>query len=349
MPTVLFVGGGSIGHIAPALAVWHALREQNHNVQAHFVCTARKEDQQFLRNTDIPFTAFETPRVGLSLLWTFHRAMTQAKELLDQIKPDVIFSKGSNVSIPVCLAAHRRGIPIILHESDAVMGRANRIVARWAKHICTGFPIAATMNYEPSTINHTGNPIRPGASQGNRAEGRRLTGLSSERPVLLVMGGSQGSLAINQIVATLLPTLLKSCDVIHLTGKGKELKIKADGYWSHSFVTEELPHIYALADIAVSRAGANSIAELAANAIPTILVPLRGVGHDHQQHNAVFVEREQGCVLLQQKTLRNTLIPTVEQLIDDGEMRESLGRQLHRLHKTNAAECIAKILQQELA
>jgi len=346
MSTVLFVGGGSIGHIAPAIAVLEALRERDRSSQAHFVCSERKEDQKFLKNTDVPFTTLKAPKIGPSLLWTFPSAMRQAKALLDEIKPRVIFSKGGYVSVPICLAAHQRRIPIVLHESDAVMGRANRLVSRWAKHICLGLPLSTD---SLSTFHSTGNPIRAEIAHGNRAEGLKLTGLDGKRPILLVTGGSQGAQTINQIIAELLPEILKLCDVVHLTGKGKELNIKQNGYWSRPFVTDELPHLYALADIAVSRAGAGSIAELAANSIPTILVPLRGVGHDHQQLNAELIEKEHGCVLIQQKLLSQKLVPKIEQLISNKEGLRSLGKQLNKFHKKDAAANIAKILQEELA
>lgn len=352
MHTLLFVGGGSIGHIAPALAVWEELRDRSSNLQAHFVCSMRAEDQKFLRNAHVPFTAIKAPRIGLSLPLDFVHAMLQAKALLNNVKPAVIFSKGGSVSVPVCLAAHWMGIPIVLHESDAVMGYANRIVARWARHICLGFPPNHqhhTLHSSLLTFHFTGNPIRPEVTRGTRTEGLRITGLTGERPTLLIMGGTQGAKIINETIEKLLPKLLQHCDIVHLTGTGKELHVKQDGYWAHPFVTSELPHLYAIADIAISRAGAESIAELAANAIPTILVPLRGVGHDHQQYNAEVVAKKGGCIILQQRTLSSTILPTIERLFCTPNEQKTLGRQLHALHAADAAKRIANILLEMLA
>ena len=299
---ILFAGGGSIGHIAPALAVWEALRERRPEACAHFVCAANGTDGDFLAENGCAFTAITTPRIGLRLPLQIFTAYRQAARTIDAFNPDIVFSKGGAISVPVCFAAHRKNIPIVLHESDAVSGRANRLVARWAQRVCT----------------ECGNPVRRAVTHGSREKGLALTGFSGNRPILLVMGGSQGAQTLNGIVLDKLNELTTICDIIHITGKGKSPGPSISqnpSYWSAPFVIAELPHLYAIASAALSRAGAGAIAELEANGIPAVLVPLRGVGHDHQYTNAVVASRKPLFMHLEQETLREQLFPAVRQLI----------------------------------
>ncbi|MCA9370376.1 MAG: UDP-N-acetylglucosamine--N-acetylmuramyl-(pentapeptide) pyrophosphoryl-undecaprenol N-acetylglucosamine transferase [Candidatus Peregrinibacteria bacterium] len=327
MQTILFVGGGSVGHIAPSVAVWDACKTLQPDLSAHFICSPRQDDAAFLKKNTLPFTVLNAPRASLLFPVQFVKAVRSAKQILDAVKPDIIFSKGGYVSLPICFEAHRRKIPIILHESDAVSGYANTIVSRWATHVCTGFP--------------TGNPIRKEITEGSKKEARRITGFDGSKPVLLVMGGSQGATSINEAIIAQLDDLLLRCDIIHITGRNKGSYVPlARNYYATEFANEELKHFYALADIALSRAGAGSIAELVANDIPSILVPLRGVGHDHQYKNALAAVESSACIHLEQKELRTKLLPTVH----------TLSTQTH--HKkpaaSDAALQIAKIIVQTL-
>lgn len=346
---ILFVGGGSVGHIAPSLAVWHAMKRLEPSAEAHFVCADRTDDREFLYQNSVEFTSLAAPRLSLRFPFAFLPAYRHAVRIIASFAPNVIFSKGGYVSIPVCLAARRRGIPIVLHESDVVSGRANRIVARWAHHICLGFPLE-TVGRCSGNVTYTGNPIREEVrSGGNREEGLRLCGFNGTRPVLLVMGGSQGSQVLNEAVIGLQAELLQHCDIIHITGRGKVCAPARPGYWSTPFAQEVLPHLYAAADIALSRAGASVLGELAANGIPAILVPLRGVGHDHQQQNARIVEEAGGCVLLQQCDLETALLPVLRILAHDASARSRFAESMSRFYVPDADERIAHVVQKFLA
>ncbi|PIR52730.1 hypothetical protein COU76_04975 [Candidatus Peregrinibacteria bacterium CG10_big_fil_rev_8_21_14_0_10_49_10] len=305
---ILFVGGGSIGHIAPAIAIMQAIEMMKPGVRCHFVCLPSQMETEYLQKYHCAYSTINSPRLSFSFPWKFLQAYTQASRLLTEVEPAVVFSKGGHLSVPVCLAARRKGIPIVLHESDAMSGYANRIVGRWANAICTGFPL-----HNPShKYMYTGNPIRREVTEGRREEALRITGLKGNRPVLLVMGGSQGAQALNEAVAEHCKELLTVCDVIHITGRGKQGALLQDPrYVQRDFVYDTLPHFYALADLALSRAGANALSELAANGIHTIVVPLRSVGHDHQQKNAEAALKS-GCVLLQQNDLKKSLVQTVK-------------------------------------
>ena len=152
--------------------------------------------------------------------FTFLRAVGRAKKILNEQKPDILFSKGGYVSLPLCYAAKKQKIPIILHESDSVSGNANKIVAKWADKICTGFPNLATYQHNHITT-YTGNPVRAYITEGSKKEGLSIAGFDGTKPVLLVMGGSQGAKAINEAVMAQLDDLLLRCDIIHITGRGK--------------------------------------------------------------------------------------------------------------------------------
>ncbi|TSC58603.1 MAG: UDP-N-acetylglucosamine--N-acetylmuramyl-(pentapeptide) pyrophosphoryl-undecaprenol N-acetylglucosamine transferase [Candidatus Peregrinibacteria bacterium Greene0416_19] len=338
---ILLVGGSSGGHIYPLVAVWEALRRMEPQAQALAVCSQKESDADMLRAAGLPYAQIPVVHLSLSLPVTFLRAMKKAQDILSGFQPDVIFSKGGAVSAPVCYAAHRMHIPIVLHESDAVSGRANRLVARWADVVCRGFPIPSVRS--PLSV-FTGNPIRRHITEGSREKGLRLTGLTGDRPILLVLGGSQGARAINEVIARRLDELLAIGDIVHLTGPGKETGVERKGYWARPFVHNELPDVYALVTLAVSRAGAGFISELAANGIPNVLVPIRGVAHDHQQWNAEAVARKNACVLLAEESLDTTLVPTINALIADETKRADLSKHIGEFFQPDAAKNIATIV-----
>ena len=345
MCKILFVGGGSIGHIAPAIAVWQEFASVHPNSEAHFICSQRTEDSSFLLNQDLPYTTISATRLSWNIPWNFFKAYRKTSKIIDKFKLDIIFSKGGYVSVPACFAAHRKGVPIVLHESDTVSGRANWLASHLASRICTGFP---TINHGDKYVT-TGNPIRTNITNGTREEGLRITGFSGTRPVLLVIGGSQGAQALNTATSELLTDLKDVCDIIHITGRGKGEETSTANYWAKPFIEEELKHLYAITDIALSRAGAGSISELAANSIASILVPLRGVGHDHQQKNAEYVKQEGGCILLQQNVLQEKLCALIKQLTEDDELRSKLSNGIHALHQKNAPQKIQRVLEETLS
>ncbi len=343
---ILFVGGGSIGHIAPCVAVWRACQKIDGAAESYFICTDRKEDGDFLRKENVPFTQIPVRRFSFGSLTKIIGALHAARRIIREYSPDVVFSKGGALSIPVTLAAKFSGVPVVLHESDAVSGRANRLISKWATNVCTGFPTGKATSHWPLATGRTftGNPIRPEVTQGSREQGLRLTGFSGQKPILLVTGGSQGAVAINDAIARHLKELLMIADVIHLTGKGKQGAGQHEGYWSQEFAQHELPHLYAVADLAISRGGAGNIGELAACGIPTIIIPLRGVGHDHQLRNAEAASRSGGCVLLHQEAMDGALLPAVTELLTDAAARRRMHDAVLTLHVPDAADRIASIV-----
>ncbi len=327
------------------MAVWKALKAKDPSAEAHQVCSPRPEEAEFLRNAGIPFTALPVRNPHPLRLFGFISSLLTASRVFSSFKPNVVFSKGGGISVPVAIIAKLRGVPVVLHESDAVSGNANRVVALWAKTICKGFPVS----HQQSTISNeqfvfTGNPVRPEVTQGNKEEGKKITGLDGSKPVLLVIGGSQGAQALNEAVTSQIDALLKVVEIVHLTGLGKETKIQKPGYWAKPFAYGELQHLYALADFALSRSGAGAITELAANGIPAILVPLRGVAHDHQEANAVRAAESGGCTVVQQTELVTMLRTVVESLALDAERRKEMSQNIRSLARSDAAQVLADVV-----
>ncbi len=313
---ILLVSGGSIGHIAPLVAIWRAVERLAPSSETLLLCADREEELLFSQAEGIRAIGLARPRIGLTLGASLLRNTRSARKALDTFMPDVVVSKGGAVSIPTCMLAWQRGIPVILHESDALMGRANRLLSRFASRVCLGHA-GACPGRDDAVV--TGNPVRAAVFAGTAEHGRAITGFHDAKPVLLVLGGSQGAAALNAAIRQNLDALLADWNVVHLTGHGKQGAAAKPGYWSKPFAQEELPHLYALAAAAISRAGAGAIAELAANAIPTLLVPLRGLAQDHQWHNARSAEKEGWCRILEQGAL-TTAPDALRTLLADHEI-----------------------------
>ncbi len=337
----LFVGGGSGGHIVPMLAVADALKKYQRDADIFFLCSEKQVDQEFLKDAGVAYDTLPIPMRGLRFPILFLRNYRKAARILDERKTQAVFCKGGGVSVPACIAARMRGIPIVVHESDAVMGNSNRRVARFATKICLG--MAGSYKQDPRT-QVTGNPVRTVVTQGEKEKALKITGFTGTRPILLVMGGSQGAQSINESIWKDLDALLRLCDVIHLTGAGKQKTISRAGYWSSEMSSGELHHFYALADLCVCRAGAGSIGELAANGIPTILVPIRGLAHDHQYKNAIMARDNGGCVLVLQEEMEEKLVSEISRILADDGLRSQMRKKISALYHPEAAVRIAEII-----
>lgn len=360
---ILYIGGGSGGHLAPLVAVERAVHELEPKAKHLFVCTETEDDIAFLKQAAVRYQTLPLPRHPLRHPITLLQSLGSARAIIETFKPDAIFSKGGIVSIPLGFIAHRKKIPIVLHESDAVMGRANRVIAKWAEKVCVGFPMK-DMRCQMSDVSKketdicdlkseicvlTGNPLRPHITDGSKAEGLRITGLSGKRPILLIIGGSQGAQALNDAIEENIDLLLAQVDIVHLTGRKKKTSINKTGYWQTEFAYEELPHLYAIADMALSRAGAGAITELASNGIPMILVPIEGLANNHQVLNAITAQENGGCILLLQSHLASKLPKVIGDLLENPERRTEISQNVRSLYKASAAGHIAEIIIQCVA
>lgn len=253
-------------------------------------------------------------------------------------KPNVVFSKGGYVGIPVVFAAKALKIPVVLHESDVLPGLANKFASKKADVICMSY--LESKELLPRSIKKvvTGNPVREFITKGNRDKGFEFTGLSQDHPVILVMGGSQGAQHINEAIVESLPKI--DAQVIHITGKGKKVKDNNDQYKSYEYINEELPNLYAISDIIISRSGANSLAEIAALGLPSILIPIaKAASRGEQTINAE----------VHKKAHPNTWIIADEELTTE-KLQEGILFALNKNSKkhtsNNAAEKILEVLEE---
>ena len=239
----------------------------------------------------------------------------QAYSILKKFQADVVFSKGGFVSVPVVVAAKLLKIPIILHESDAIPGLANRICFKFANKICLGLEESKKyIGASARKIIVTGNPIRSFLKDGDKQIGYKLTGLNKFRPVILVMGGSQGALQVNNLVGKSLDELLKRFQIVHIRGRGNlDIGLHKTGYIQYEFLDEYLPHVYAIADLVVSRGGANSLAEIAYLKKKALIIPLgTNVSRGDQIENAKLFSRKFGWNVLFEDVSREDFINAIE-------------------------------------
>jgi UDP-N-acetylglucosamine--N-acetylmuramyl-(pentapeptide) pyrophosphoryl-undecaprenol N-acetylglucosamine transferase len=359
---IVITGGGSGGHVTPALAVADELK--SHGAQIYFIGSKNETEQHLVSVAGYEFLAVATGKFRryLSLtnivdLFKVLVGLVQSYVILGRIKPQAVFAKGGYVSVPVAYAAWLRNIPVITHESDVVMGLANRLIAKKASRVCTGFPVDAYKKLELNNLVYTGNPVRSMFLEKQESKSTTYKRLKfvSGKPTLLVMGGSQGAMAINAMLFEKISEYLKTFQIIHLTGeydfvKAKDLQKKLDAkpYQPYSFVTSELTSLLNIADIVVARASANTFTELAYLQKPTIIIPLPSAASDHQRANAKYIEAAGGALVLEQNKLTADLLyEKVVQLSEDAKTQSSLSKAIHSFYIPSATADIAKHILEE--
>jgi UDP-N-acetylglucosamine--N-acetylmuramyl-(pentapeptide) pyrophosphoryl-undecaprenol N-acetylglucosamine transferase len=262
----------------------------------------------------------------------------QAIFLIMKVRPNVVFSKGGFVSCPVVWAAWLLGRPVIIHESDITPGLANRLSIPFAKKICYSFPETAKGKGV-----HTGIPIRNTLFSGNAEEGRKICGFKDSKPVVMIIGGSLGSQVINTAIRESLPTLLREYNICHICGKGNRTEDQ-DGYKQFEYVNTELAHLFAMADIVISRSGATTLFELLALRKPNLLIPLAlNASRGDQILNARSFEGQgYSHVLLQEKLTSETLITSLSKAFND---RKNMAAAMEKSTFTDGVESVIKVIE----
>ena len=317
MLRIVLTGGGTAGHVIPHMALIPELRELG--CELHYIGTSDGIERDIIGDL-VPYSGISAGKLRRYASWQNFidpfrviRGFGQALRVLRQVRPDIVFSKGGFVAVPVVLAARVCRIPVVIHESDMSPGLANRLALPFAAHICVTFP--ETLRAVPrSRSTLTGTPIRPELFRGQRAEGMRFVGADGTRPILLFLGGSLGAASINECVIRSLSQLLEQYFVVHVTGMGQAVKqVERPGYRQYKFLTAQLPDVMHAADLVVSRAGSNSIHELLALRKPHILVPLsRRVSRGDQVLNAASFSDQGFCEVISDEELTpGTLLQTV--------------------------------------
>lgn len=316
MKKIVMTGGGTAGHVTPNIALMPALKENGFEIS--YIGSYDGIEKRLIEALNIPYYGISSGKLrryfdlkNFSDPFKVVKGYCQAVHLLKKIHPDVVFSKGGFVSVPVVLAAKHCKIPAIIHESDITPGLANKLAIPGATKVCCNFP--ETMKYLPSEkAVLTGSPIRQELLNGDASKAFSMCNFKdTEKPVILIIGGSSGSKVINTALRDLLPELLKRYNVIHLCGKGNldPSLSNTDGYAQFEYANKELADLFALSDLVISRAGANAICELLALRKPNILIPLSAAASRGDQILNANSFRSSGySYVLEEENVSNTAL-----------------------------------------
>lgn len=311
---IVLTGGGTTGHVAVNLALIPILKKDNWEI--HYIGSKNGIEKDLIENIDgVKYHSISTGKLRrqfsfrnitdiFRVLW----GSIQSVFKIAKIRPNVAFSKGGFVSVPVLFGAWVNRVPAISHESDLTPGLANKLVQPFVKTIFTTFP--ETEKYIKSGKGKFLGPvIRQDLKDGNKEKGKRLLGITNDKPIILVMGGSLGAKKLNDLVRDNLDNLLKDYNIIHAAGKdGYDSSIKREGYYQFEYLKEELKDILAASDIVISRAGANSIFEFLYYKIPMLLIPLpAGASRGDQVDNAKSFANNGFALVLEEKSMNDEI------------------------------------------
>ena len=350
MKKIILTGGGTAGHVTPNLALIPSLKALDYEIR--YIGSYQGIEKRLIENAGIPYDGISSGKLrryldvkNFSDPFRVLKGYAQALRLIHRYKPDVVFSKGGFVSVPGVLAAKHYKVPVIIHESDMTPGLANKICIPSATKVCCNFP--ETLKYLPSDkAVLTGSPIRAELLSGDRLAGLSYSHLSADRPVILVIGGSLGSVTVNGVIRRILPRLLKDFQVIHICGKGNldESLIGTAGYVQYEYVDAPLKHLFAAADLVVSRAGANSICELLALHKPNLLIPLSAAASRGDQilNAKSFGAQGFSKVLEEEALTEDTLYQSIQDLYEN---RAKYITAMEGSSLTNAVDTIISLIE----
>ncbi len=346
MKKIILTGGGTAGHVTPNLALIPSLKAEGWEI--HYIGTENGIERRLIEAVD--GVTYHVIKSGKLRRYFDVRNFTdpfrvvagsfQSAALVKKIHPNIVFSKGGFVSVPVVYGAAISGVPVLIHESDMTPGLANRLSVPFAKALCCTFPEAAASAGKKGRV--TGTPLRAELFTGDRETGRRLFSLTDSRPVLMVVGGSSGAQAINRAVRASLNQLTECFEVVHLCGKGN-LDAECEGakrYHQYEYLDEDMRHAYACADVLISRAGSNTLCEILALKKPALLIPYpKEASRGDQILNArSFEQRGLAHVLMQEDMTADTLLTAV---IDTYKDR---GRLIDAMERESSSDGVANVM-----
>ena len=320
---IIMTGGGTAGHVTPNLALAPKLKEKGFNIK--YIGSYDGIEKEIITDAGIEYFAISSGKLrryfdmkNFTDPFKVMKGVGQALRILSKEKPNVVFSKGGFVAVPVVIAASIKGIPVIAHESDLTPGLANKLAAPFCNKLCVTF--RESLSYVKGNKGAlTGTPIREEILNGSRLEGKKICGFKNDKEILLIIGGSLGAKSINDEVRKHLDEILKEFNVIHICGKGNldSSLENIEGYNQYEYVKEQLPHMLKVADYVISRAGANGIFELLALKKPTLLIPLsKKVSRGDQILNAKSFEKEGYSIVLDEDEMvdKNLLMEKINEL-----------------------------------
>ena len=345
MKHIVLTGGGTAGHVTPNIALIPRLKELGYEIS--YIGSLDGIEKKLIEELNIPYYGIASGKLrryfdlkNFSDPFKVLKGYAQSRKLLKKLKPDVIFSKGGFVTVPVVVAAKSCKIPAIIHESDMTPGLANKLAIPSATKVCCNFPETLKHLPEEKAV-LTGTPIRQELLSGDKLEALKFCGFTANKPVIMIIGGSLGAAAVNDSMSKILPELLKDFQVVHLCGKGKldESLQNTEGYIQFEYIKKELADLFALADIVVSRAGANAICELLALQKPNLLIPLSAkASRGDQILNARSFEKQGYSMVLEEEEITNEkLLETIHTLY---EKRDDF---TNTMKQSNSIDSITKI------
>lgn len=346
MKKIVMTGGGTAGHVTPNIALMPSLQKAGYEIS--YIGSKDGIEKGLIEDQKIPYYGISSGKLRRYHSWKnfsdpfkVMKGFFEARQIMARIKPDVVFSKGGFVSVPVILAAKTKGIPAIIHESDLTPGLANKLAIPAATKVCCNFP--ETVPYLPAgKAVLTGSPIRQELLHGSRAKGKEFCHFTKDLPVLMIMGGSIGSVYINNAIRGCLDDLLKEFQIIHLCGKGNldESLTNKEGYAQFEYVSDNLPDLFAAADLMIARAGANSICEILALRKPNILIPLgKNASRGDQILNANSFAKQGFSVVLEEENVTSESLKTT--ITDVMANRQTY---IHAMEASGQMDAIATIM-----
>ena len=351
MRKIVLTGGGTLGHVTPHLALIPHLQEAGYEI--HYVGTENGMEADKMKSVPgVVYHAVKSGKLRRYFSWqnftdpfrVVHGAFQSAR-LMGKLKPDVVFSKGGFVAVPVVYGAWLHRIPVLCHESDLTPGLANKLCRPFARRFATTFPECAEALGPKAEM--TGTPLRRELFSGNREKGLAFLGLKGEKPILLMMGGSSGARAVNEALRAALPSLLETFEVAHICGKGNlDLTLEgSEGYAQKEFVDAELPDVLACADLVLSRAGANALCEFQALGRPMLLIPYpKGASRGDQILNARSMEKRGLCrVLMQEDMTPDSLTAAV---LDTWQARDELTAALKNAPPADGTNRVLEMIEE---
>jgi len=313
MKKILLTGGGTAGHVTPNIALLPGLRDMG--LEIHYVGTRKGMERDLIAKTGLPYHHISAGKLrryfsfrNFTDLFRIKLGFLQALILMMKLRPSVVFSKGGFVSCPVVWAAWLCRVPVAIHESDITPGLANKLSIPFAKKVCFSFP-ETEVHLPPVKREATGLPVRDELFKGDARRGRELCGFDDNKPVIVVIGGSLGAQAVNEAVRGGLDKLLDDFNVCHICGKGGKAPGSRPGYSQFEYISEELPDVFAMADMVISRAGATTLFELLALRKPALLIPLgTAASRGDQILNAQSFEKQGYAKILLQDGITGAIL-----------------------------------------
>lgn len=327
MKKIVLTGGGTAGHVTPNMALIPELKKRGYEI--HYIGSKDGIEKKLIEEIGVPYYGISSGKLrryfdpkNFSDPIKVLKGYGEANSLIKKINPNLVFSKGGFVTVPVVLAAKRRKVPAIIHESDMTPGLANKICIPCATRICANFPETLNSLPEGKAV-LTGTPIREELFSGDKRKGIEFCRFTDKKPIIMIIGGSLGSVVVNEAVREILPSLLEKFQIIHLCGKDKiDEKLKeTEGYVQFEYIKKELSDLMDAADIVISRAGANAICEILALRKPNILVPLSAAASRGDQilNAASFEKQGYSYVIKEEELSGDKLLAAVKEVYSQKE------------------------------